>query len=240
VGIGTLNSSAFINTTAPDGGLIVEKSVGIGTTLMPSTVGLTVMNGNVGIGTWSPVAALEVRGTMQMTGSGDSYFNGNLGIGNASPTQALDVTGTVRMTGFQLTTGASNGHVLTSNGAGTGSWAAITGAISGLNTGYIPKASSATALNDSAIYQNGSTIGIGTTLAVGGLSVMSGNVGIGTWSALGGLEVKGGGLGQVTLNGASGGCLMFRDTDNGGWTECNALDGSLTCSVDADGSCDGS
>ena len=83
-------------------------------------------------------------------------------------------------------------------------------------------------------------VGVGTTAPVGGMSVMNGNVGIGTWSPRGALEVKGTGSAQITINGASGGCLMFRDTDNSGWTECNALNGVLTCSVDADGICDGS
>jgi len=46
------------------------------------------------------------------------------------------------------------------------------------------------------------------------------------------------GIGQMTLDGATGGCLMFRDTDDAGFTECNALNGVLTCSIDADGVCD--
>ena len=83
-------------------------------------------------------------------------------------------------------------------------------------------------------------VGIGTTSPVGALTVMNGNVGIGTWSPISALEVKALGSAQITINGASGGCLMFRDTDNAGWTECNALNGILTCSLDADGVCDGS
>lgn len=46
------------------------------------------------------------------------------------------------------------------------------------------------------------------------------------------------GTGQITIDGDTGGCLMFQDTDNAGWTECDALNGSLTCSTDADGICD--
>jgi len=48
------------------------------------------------------------------------------------------------------------------------------------------------------------------------------------------------GTGQITVDGSTGGCFMLRDTDDGGWTECYALDGVMTCSVDADGVCDGS
>ena len=46
------------------------------------------------------------------------------------------------------------------------------------------------------------------------------------------------GAGQATLDGDTGGCLMFRDTDDAGWTECDALNGTLTCSIDVDGACD--
>ena len=46
------------------------------------------------------------------------------------------------------------------------------------------------------------------------------------------------GASQITVNGPSGGCVMLRDTDNAGWTECDALDGTLSCSIDADGLCD--
>jgi hypothetical protein len=46
------------------------------------------------------------------------------------------------------------------------------------------------------------------------------------------------GVGQATLDGSTGGCLMLRDTDDAGWTECDALDGTLSCSTDADGICD--
>lgn len=44
--------------------------------------------------------------------------------------------------------------------------------------------------------------------------------------------------GTLKLDGNVGGCLMFRDTDDAGWTECDALNGTLSCSIDADGLCD--
>jgi len=49
--------------------------------------------------------------------------NGNVGIGVA-PATKLDVAGTVRMNGFQLGTSATNGHVLTTNSFGVGTWQA--------------------------------------------------------------------------------------------------------------------
>lgn len=35
------------------------------------------------------------------------------------------------------------------------------------------------------------------------------------------------------------GCMILRDTDDAGWTECFALNGVLSCTIDADGVCDG-
>jgi len=36
------------------------------------------------------------------------------------------------------------------------------------------------------------------------------------------------------------GCLMMYDTDLGGWTECFVLNGTMNCTSDNDGICDGS
>jgi hypothetical protein len=46
--------------------------------------------------------------------------------------------------------------------------------------------------------------------------------------------------GDLKLDNSNITCIMMRDTDDAGWTECNTLNGSLTCSIDADGICDGS
>jgi hypothetical protein len=46
--------------------------------------------------------------------------------------------------------------------------------------------------------------------------------------------------GDLRLDNAESTCIILRDTDNAGWTECNTLNGSLSCTVDSDGICDGS
>jgi len=48
--------------------------------------------------------------------------DGNVGIGKTNPAQKLDVAGTAQVNGFKMPTGASNGHVLTSDGNGVGTW----------------------------------------------------------------------------------------------------------------------
>jgi len=60
-----------------------------------------------------------------------------------------------------------------------------------------------------------------------------------TMIAPGGVSVDSATTAQLTLNGTTaGGCVMFQDTDGAGCTECDALNGTLTCSTDADCVCD--
>ncbi|OQX84168.1 MAG: hypothetical protein B6D63_05175 [Candidatus Latescibacteria bacterium 4484_7] len=65
-------------------------------------------------------------GSLELKSSGGSVFiakDGNVGIGSPSPTRKLDVAGTVKMNGFFMSSGASAGYVLTSDGLGNGAWA---------------------------------------------------------------------------------------------------------------------
>ena len=50
------------------------------------------------------------------------YVASRLGIGTESPQTALDVVGTTRTVGFQMPTAATDGYVLTSDAAGSGTW----------------------------------------------------------------------------------------------------------------------
>jgi hypothetical protein len=49
---------------------------------------------------------------------------GDVGIGTSSPATKLDVNGGIKATTIQLTSGASDGYVLTSDSSGNGSWQA--------------------------------------------------------------------------------------------------------------------
>ncbi len=58
---------------------------------------------------------------------GRGYFSGNVGIGVEQPTEKLDVAGVLKTTGFQLATAPTEGHVLTCNAAGVGTWQPASG-----------------------------------------------------------------------------------------------------------------
>jgi len=96
-----------------------------------------VTNGNVGIGTWTAASGSLIVNT------------GNVGIGTITPGRTLDVFGDVR---------ASNSGKF----YGDGSQLTGLGTVTGLTTGYLSKATSATSLSDSAAFQASTNIGIGT------------------------------------------------------------------------------
>jgi hypothetical protein len=50
------------------------------------------------------------------------FSTGNVGVGNQTPTEKLDVSGKTKTINFQMTSGATNGYVLTSDASGNASW----------------------------------------------------------------------------------------------------------------------
>jgi|GEM_PF-3400046 len=180
-------------------GTLVAKNIGIGTTL--STSALSVMSGNVGIGTWDTSG---VSGILVTTAS-----TGNVGIGTIRPGTRLDVNGTVRATAFSgdgsLLTGVSAGGwtdggtnvftSLTTDNVGIGT-TTPTSTLEIVKTaaGTAPLMVSSTAAGDGnfLIVNSEGNVGIGTVAPRGGLVVMNGNVGIGTTVPVYRLEVVGG------------------------------------------------
>ena len=69
-------------------------------------------------------AADSGDGDWTISGSDVYRSTGNVGIGVSSPASKLDVSGTAEMLGFKLTTSPADGHVLTSDSAGNGTWQA--------------------------------------------------------------------------------------------------------------------
>lgn len=147
-------ANAFDLMVDGDGDLNFRKNDG--------TLAATILggSGNVGIGTATPVAELDVDGKtrttyFQMTDGAvegyilesDSFGNGtwittlnidddwfvdgddmyaipvgNVGIGTSTPDAKLEVSGKIKTTTFQMTSGASDGYILSSDASGNASW----------------------------------------------------------------------------------------------------------------------
>ena len=90
---------------------------------------------------------------------------GNVGIGTAAPSAILHVQGTMRLTGGfydKDNSLGSAGQILTTNGSATYWSAAGSGTISGSGTdNYIPRFNGTTALENSTITDDGTTVTVG-------------------------------------------------------------------------------
>jgi hypothetical protein len=83
----------------------------------------------------SSIIFATTGGTGSLTGSPTTLIGekmridsvGNVGIGTNNPSERLDVNGKTKTTTLQITSGATNGYVLTSDASGNASWEASTG-----------------------------------------------------------------------------------------------------------------
>jgi hypothetical protein len=206
VGIGTTTLSSFIGTAAPVGGLIVEKNVGIGTT---SPVGaLTVMNGNVGIGTWSVDG---ISGALIIANNA-----GNVGIGTIRPGTKLDVNGTVRATAFS---GDGSGLTGISAGGWTDGGTNVYTSTTTDNVGIGTTTPTAALLVENAGTQESFQINDQVLDGSPFIIFADGNVGIGTTTA----------TRKVSLVASSASASMsVRNTDTTGWSSILFSDSSST------------
>jgi hypothetical protein len=186
-----LNGNVGISTSVPLGKLIVQGAgAAAGITFQTKNSSATPLvtmldSGNVGINSTVPQAKLDLEGS--------AYFgNGNIGVGSAVPSQKIDVIGTVKATAF-----IGDGSGITG----------VAGTISGLTPGYHAKATSANAIGNSLIYDNGTNVGIGSTVPQakldieGSVYVGNGNVGLGTSAPQATLTVGSTGQFQVSSTG---------------------------------------
>jgi hypothetical protein len=79
---------------------------------------------------------------------------GNVGIGTSSPATKLDVNGGIKATTIQLTSGASDGYVLTSDSTGNGSWQAASGGGGGIHVLIPPRSGQGYGLATSVNFGN--------------------------------------------------------------------------------------
>ena len=102
---------------------------------------------------------------LQVTTTNASGYSGNFSGGAGLQTDKITIT-----------TGASAGAVLTSNGSGNASWQAPSGGLSGGTTNYLPKWTSGTTLSStSLIFDDGTNVGIGTNAPTAALDVQTTN-----------------------------------------------------------------
>lgn len=135
----------------------------------PSTLYLDqqeVTNANINSSALNTISFQDSSATTRMI-----LNNGNLGIGVTTPGTTLDVSGSIRMTGFSLTTNPGSGKVLTSDGAGGGTWQPAGSGSGTVNSGTVNQvgyyASSTTAISGSSAMTitgnaSGNNVGIGS------------------------------------------------------------------------------
>ena len=175
---------------------------------------------NIGIGTSGPNAVFQIDSTaaselfvVNDNGAGDtSRFiigaDGNVGIGTAFTNNKL----VIGSGDIQIVSGS--GALAFSNNAGNGVELRA---------------------NNTEVTFNGLGGGVSNVMTV----ERGGNIGIGTIIPRSLIEIqKGSGTAQMTIDGTTGACFMLQDTDGAGWTECDVLNGTMSCSTDIDGICD--
>lgn len=177
ISVGTINTSNYTNVTAPTGGMIIE--------------------GNVGVGTWQPLQALDVRGTVSTTyfsmtngpQAGYVLTTNNLGVGTWYPAPSASGTGTVTsvaalspLTGGTFSTSGSIGI----NSTGTGSNIVLQTSPNLLGNVGIGSSLAGSALDINGTARHFGNVGINTSypgqwLDVQG-SIRATNIGIGTYA----------------------------------------------------------
>ena len=126
-----LKSGGGLTLTKPTGegngiqnlGLIGKVAIGSAGSITVSSIMRTNDVPNLPVGrTWVGDSNTEVAQAIYI-----DETNLRLGVGTTTPSQALEVNGNIKASAIQLTTGATDTYVLTSDASGNASWAAASG-----------------------------------------------------------------------------------------------------------------
>lgn len=171
-GCTTGSGSNYWQLSAGNVGINTTNNVGIGTTLT-TTSALTVMSGNVGIGTWKPLGLLDVRGTNPgfgfIAGTG-----GNIGIGTAVEpnTSQFFIKNAQNATNALQIQNQGGSAILTLSSGGT---------LSGTSSSFSSTVSASSGYDSSSGFgfTNSANTGIGTFFNSGSLQIRN-STGVGT------------------------------------------------------------
>jgi hypothetical protein len=152
-------------------------------------------------------------GTFRFTGG--IKINSNKGaLGTAtnitlSSGGSITATGAITAPSIKLTTGASNGYILTSAADGTASWAASSSSISGGTTNALPKYSSATAITSSSISDDGTTVTINNPVSFNNKTIAGGSAAVNAQTGLTYTLLQSDNGKVITINNASANTLTL-------------------------------
>ncbi|MFA6603315.1 MAG: hypothetical protein WCT10_00565 [Patescibacteria group bacterium] len=166
VGIGTVAPEKTLDIFGQTGGVILRLNQDTGSALW---TGLSLARQKaekwfLGLETFDDRFIIRRNATTNdLVISSAAGTAGYVGLGTDTPDQKLDVRGTVAMQGFQMSGGAADKYVLTSDANGFGTWQNLVGLPETAAAGDTLRYDGAAWIKNSFLYNDGSRIGISET-----------------------------------------------------------------------------
>ena len=173
----SIGVSAGRNTTTGGNNTSIGANALLTNTLGTSNTALGI-NADVTSNNLTNATAIGANAKVATSNSLVLGSNANVGVGTTSPTERLDVSGKTKTINFQMTSGATNGYVLTSDASGNGKWLAPSGGgaaanlywVSGSTGNYSIKADNNSGLDATGDY----SIATGFNTLAAGLAAYAG------------------------------------------------------------------